>query len=76
MDKGGFKKPWIALREALGIVGRFHDFKHTWITCALASGMNPVVVSKIVGTSINVIERVYLHLRDEDLAREIAKHEP
>jgi len=73
MDAGGFKKPWIKLREELNIEGRFHDFKHTFITMALAKRMNPVVVSKIVGTSISVIEKVYLHLRDEDLAAELGK---
>lgn len=73
MDIDGFKKPWIRLREELGIEGRFHDLKHTFITYALASGMNPVVVAKIVGTSIMVIERVYLHLRDEDLVKEIGR---
>lgn len=73
MHPGGFKKPWIRLREDLSITGRFHDFKHTFITRALAAGMNPVVVSKIVGTSITVIEKVYLHLRDEDLVTAIGQ---
>jgi len=71
MDPTGFKKPWTALREELGIDGRFHDLRHTFITNALAKGMNPVVVSKIVGTSIKVLEKVYLHLRDEDLIAEM-----
>lgn len=67
MDQTGFKKPWNALREATGIEGRFHDFKHSFITHALNDGMNPVIVSRIVGTSLRVIEKVYLHLQPKDL---------
>jgi integrase len=73
MDPGGFKKPWTALRKACGIEGRFHDFKHTFITIALRRGMNPVVVSEIVGTSIKVIQDVYLHLKPEDLYNDLQK---
>lgn len=75
MDKGGFKKPWGALKEKFEITGRFHDFKHTFITTSLRAGMNPVVLSKIVGTSIKVIERVYLHLKPKDLLSELKKLE-
>ncbi len=75
MDPGGFKKPWAALKEQLGIEGRFHDFKHTFITKALRSGMNPVVVSKISGTSIKVIMDVYLHLTPKDLYEDLKKLE-
>lgn len=73
MDKGGFKKPWAALKVECGAEGRFHDFRHTWITLALTYGMNPVVVSKIAGVSIKVIETVYLHLTDETLINDLSK---
>jgi len=73
MDPTGFKKVWSAVREATGIEGRFYDFRHTFITFAIADGMNPVVVAMITGTSIRVIQKHYLHLSDKDLGQAIAK---
>jgi integrase len=73
MDKGGFKGTWDRLRTAKKIEGRFHDFRHTWITNALASGMNPVVVSEIAGVSMKVIQSTYLHLSEIDLTKELGK---
>lgn len=69
MNKTSFKKPWKALRAELGITGRFHNFKHTWITNALRGGMNPILVSEISGTSIRVLMSTYLHLSDKDFAK-------
>lgn len=71
MDPGGFKKPWGALRGALGIKGRGHDFKHSFITRCLREGMNPVILAEIVGTSIKVIQEKYLHLTDSDFRQAI-----
>lgn len=73
MDKSGFKGSWARLKADVEIGGRFHDFRHTWITTALKSGMNPLIVSKIAGVSIKVIETTYLHLNDSDLTNEIGK---
>lgn len=73
MDKSGFKGSWARLKSAVGIEGRFHDFRHTWITTALTSGMNPLIVSKIAGVSMKVIESTYLHLSDSDLTNELGK---
>lgn len=73
MDRTGFKKRWDEIRSEIGFEGRFHDLKHTWITNALRCGMNPVVVSKVSGTSINVIMSTYLHLKDSDLKSDLAK---
>lgn len=75
MDPTGFKRPWNQLREDKNIEGRFHDFKHTFITNALANKMNPVVVSEITGTSMRVIQDVYLHLTDDDLSAELERFE-
>lgn len=73
MDKTGFKKRWAEILTAAGLEGRFYDFRHTFITHALRSSMNPVVVAEITGTSIRVIQKHYLHLRPEDLTAEIKK---
>jgi integrase len=73
MDKTGFKKRWAEVLEAANLSGRFYDFRHTFITHALRSGMNPVVVAEITGTSIKVIQKHYLHLSPGDLTAEIGK---
>ena len=81
MDRTGFKGSWAALRlavkEELGLPDdwskRFHDWKHTWISNAIRSGMNPVIISKVSGTSIKVIMDVYLHLTEDDLHKDMAK---
>lgn len=67
MDPQGFKKYWSKIREELGIEGRVYDFRHTFITHALAQGMNPCVVAMITGTSLKMIQDRYLHLTAEDM---------
>lgn len=73
MDKTGFKKRWAEILEAAKLDGRIYDFRHTFITHALRSGANPVVVAEITGTSIRVIQKHYLHLEPKDLVNEIEK---
>lgn len=73
MDPTGFKKPWLAVKKAAGVKGRFHDLRHTWITNAIKSGMNPAAIAKIAGMSINVLDKVYLHLSESDLSAELEK---
>lgn len=75
MDPTGFKKQWNKVRDDSGVDGRTHDFKHSFITHALKAGMNVSVISKMVGTSIKVIERVYLHLTDGDLVKDLSRFE-
>jgi integrase len=73
MDKCGFKKHWARVLKAAGTDGRIYDMRHTFITHALKAGVNPVVVATVTGTSIEVIQKHYLHLEPEDLSREIGK---
>lgn len=69
MDPQGFKKVWYAIAEAAGVDGRPYDFRHTFITHAIAQGLNPAAVGMITGTSLEMIERVYLHLSNDDLKK-------
>lgn len=73
MDRGGFKRAWEEAQEALGIEGRVYDFRHTFITYAISSGMFPSVVASITGTSVRVIEKYYLHLSPEDIHKQMRK---
>lgn len=70
MDRTGFKKPWTNLRQSLGIEGRFHDFRHSYATRAFSHpDLNPVVVCKALGMSMNVALKVYIHLDESHLKR-------
>lgn len=75
MNKTGFKKVWAAILEAAGVEGRLYDFRHTFITHAIARGLSPSVVAKMTGTSIRIIEKYYLHFSPDDFHKEIRKFE-
>lgn len=67
MDPTGFKKVWYAIAKDAGVEGRMYDFRHTFITHAIADGMNPAIVAEITGTSLRIIQKHYLHLAPNDL---------
>lgn len=68
MDPTGFKKPWNAIREQLGIEGRFHDLRHSYASRIFANpSVNPVMAAKALGMSMNVAMKVYIHYSDKEL---------
>lgn len=67
MDPQGFKDIWYEVAIAAKVDGRPYDFRHTFITHAIAQGLNPAAVGMITGTSLEMIEKVYLHLSNDDL---------
>lgn len=71
MDPQGFKKIWYALAERAGVDGRMYDFRHTFITNAIAQGLNPAAVGMMTGTSLAMIEKFYLHLNNDSLRKEM-----
>lgn len=73
MDRQGFKKVWARVMAAAGVSGRVYDFRHTFITHAIAGGMNPAAVAMITGTSIKMIQKYYLHLGPNELSKAIAE---
>lgn len=73
MDPTGFKKYWNAILEHPDINGRVYDFRHTFITHAIKQGMNPVAVGRMTGTSLQMIEKRYLHLTVKDLSENIER---
>lgn len=68
------RSAWKRLKLKAKIKGRarWHDLRHTALTWALVEKkVNPLLVSKYAGVSIRTIERVYLHVRPEDM-REVS----
>jgi integrase len=43
-----------------------YDFRHLWISDAVAVEYNVAMVARMAGTSIGMIERVYGHFRNQD----------
>lgn len=67
LDKDGFYTAWKNLKRTCGIAGRFHDLRHTFLTKAFnAAGANAAQICAYSGLSLEVAERVYLHLTEED----------
>ncbi len=67
LHKDGFYTAWGNLKTTCGIEGRFHDLRHTFLTKAFnAPGANPAQICHYAGLSLEVAERVYLHLTEED----------
>jgi integrase len=46
-----------------------YTLRHSWITAALTNGISPLEVSKLVGTSLRMIDKNYGHLA-QNVARE------
>jgi integrase len=61
------------LCEALGFGERSHPhlLRHSRATHLLQAGVSPYAVSKLLGDTMETIERVYGHHNHDDLAREI-----
>lgn len=69
MDIGGFKKPWGALRERLGIECVFKDFRSSYATRAFANPkLNPVSVCMALGMSMKVAMKHYIKPDDSQLS--------
>jgi integrase len=53
------------VRELAGVRARItiYDFRHLWISEALMAGVDVFTVAKMAGTSVQMIEKTYGHLR-------------
>ncbi len=72
LHKDGYMTAWNNLKSMTGIEGRFHDLRHTFLTKAFnAPGSNAAQICAYAGLSLEVAERVYLHLTEED-SRQVA----
>lgn len=46
-----------------------HDFRHTYATRLLSSGMDIKTVASLLGDTVATVERVYIHYTDEIRAK-------
>jgi len=53
----------------------FHGFKHTYITRKLLEGVSPVIISKVVGTTVKVIMEHYAHIKKDDLKQVLSSND-
>lgn len=67
LHKDGFRRSWKSLKRIVGVTGRFHDLRHTFLTKAFkAPGANPALICWYAGLSLEVATRIYLHLDERD----------
>lgn len=72
VDRGGNQTAWEGAKKRAGITGRFHDLRHTALSKSLTRpGANIAKICLYAGLSLEVAERVYLHIKPEDL-RDVA----
>lgn len=70
LHKDGYTTAWKNLKTIVTITCRFHDLRHTFLTKAFkAPGANPALICNYAGLSLEVAERVYLHLNEDDTQR-------
>jgi integrase len=50
-----------------------YTLRHSWITAALTDGMSPLEVSRLVGTSLAMIDRNYGHLAQNEARASLAR---
>lgn len=58
---------WTMARRASGVQCRFHDLRHTWATNMIALGKPLDHISKVGGFTLQVLTKIYSHMRDDAL---------
>ena len=68
-DKDRLDKRFRKVRELAGVreLITIYDFRHLWISEALMAGVDVFTVAKMAGTSVQMIEKTYGHLRGTHL---------
>lgn len=67
VHKDGYMNSWKALKTLVGVEGRFHYLRHTFLTKAFrAPGSNAALICHYAGLSLEVAQKVYLHFDDND----------
>jgi len=65
--RDGNKSAWTTCRRKAKVRGRFHDFRHTFLTRAFgAPGSNPAHICHYAGLSLEEAQRTYLHFTADD----------
>jgi integrase len=68
-NKDALDERFRKVRELAGIRAHLtlYDFRHLWISEALMAGVDVFTVAKMAGTSVQMIEKTYGHLRGTHL---------
>jgi integrase len=60
------QKAWVSCKKHAGIIGRFHDLRHTFLTRSFKEAVNPALICHYAGLSLDEAEKTYLHFTIED----------
>lgn len=61
-----FSQWWSRNRKRFGVSCSIHEFRHTYLTSLVTSGVNPRLVQELAGhSSLAVTMEVYTHIQDE-----------
>lgn len=63
-------KSWQRFKKEIGLRGKFYWFRHTHATIAIAEGTPQILVQKRMGTSAQMLERVYVRPSAEDAMKQ------
>jgi integrase len=68
-DKDTLDERFRKVRELAGVRERItlYDFRHLWVSEALMAGVDVFTVAKMAGTSVQMVEKTYGHLRGAHL---------
>lgn len=69
MTRRGNKSAWAGIKRRSGVVGRFHDLRHTCATRMAEANMHPVIAARILGMSLEVYDKVYCKPKPDALMR-------
>lgn len=61
------QRGWAKVRAVAGVGCRWHDWRHTCATQRVRMGVPEKIISKCLGMSLGVLNRIYTHLSEEDL---------
>lgn len=59
---------WSNLKRSAGVVGRFHDLRHTCATKLAQSAVPAEIACNYLGMSLKIYDSVYCHLNEHDTA--------
>lgn len=68
VGKWGNKTAWANCRANAKVAGKFHWLRHTFLTHAFKNAVNPALICKYAGLSIEEAQRTYLHFTVDDTA--------
>jgi len=65
MDRQGHRTAWVTCKRRAGVVGRFHDLRHTALTEAFKHSKDWTAICMFAGLSLEEAQKTYLHITHE-----------